>query len=330
LIPPPELLPGVHRIVLPMPFELSEINVYLVRLEEGYLLIDAGMNTPQTFQALVSGLERLQVPWSAIRQLLLTHMHPDHIGLAPAVLERSGAKLLMHHEDAQYLAEVADQEVHPAWLDQVLAEAGVPPAMVAEIAESYEFVQKSFRKLDPDQLLKGGESIPAIPGTLEVVWTPGHSPGHLCLYCPERKVLFSGDHILENITPNIGWHHGRDALTEYLESLDQLGRFDIELILPSHGVPFRGHREWIRNTVCHHHERCQQVLSALRVPRTAHELVSTVWPRTLKHFHHRFAVFELLAHLEHLRRRGLVVSEKIGTVVQWRATHSAGTPEQAS
>ena len=80
-------------------------------------------------------------------------------------------------------------------------------------------VRRHFRPHAPDWLLEGGEKIPVRGGTLEVVWTPGHSPGHVCLYSPEQRYLISGDHILESITPNIGWHPGTDMLAQYLDSL---------------------------------------------------------------------------------------------------------------
>ena len=128
---------------------------------------------------------------------------------------------------------------------------------------SLEEIRKTFYRLDPDVPLTGGETIETAIGDLQVIWTPGHSPGHICLYQPERRVLFSGDHILEHISPNIGWQPDHDALGEFLSSLDRIAALQVDLVLPSHGAPFRGHREWVAKTRAHHAERCDLLLGAL-------------------------------------------------------------------
>jgi len=170
-------------------------------------------------------------------------------------------------------------------------------------------------------LLAGGEKIPVADGVLEVLWTPGHTPGHVCLYDRQRRVLFSGDQILELISPNIGWHPGRDPLHEFLTSLEELEKLDIELILPSHGMPFSGHREWISKTMDHHRDRCNRILALLNgSPKTAATIVDGLWDRTLTPFHYRFAVFEVLAHLEYLERQEKVIRHRPDNVTLWRPT----------
>src|SRR5689334_13237259 len=93
---PREVSPGIHLLDLPLPFELAQINVYLVNLPDGYLLIDCGLKTRASLDALSAGIHALGADWRSIRQILLTHIHPDHIGLAPRLLELTGARLIMH------------------------------------------------------------------------------------------------------------------------------------------------------------------------------------------------------------------------------------------
>jgi glyoxylase-like metal-dependent hydrolase (beta-lactamase superfamily II) len=141
------------------------------------------------------------------------------------------------------------------------------------------------------------------------------------LYGRERRVLFSGDQMLELISPNIGWHPERDPLSEYLTSLQDLERLEIDLILPSHGAPFSGHREWIQRTVEHHEERCHRILALLAAaPKTAAALVEQLWDRPLDPFHYRFAVFEVLAHLEYLERQNRVTQREQDGVALWHAS----------
>jgi glyoxylase-like metal-dependent hydrolase (beta-lactamase superfamily II) len=314
-----EVRPGVYLVELPLPFTLGSINVYLVRTADGYLLIDCGMDTDACLQALARGMEAAGAGWSDISEILLTHVHPDHMGLAPRLLELTGARLSMHAHDAAYLQTLIQTERYLAWADGVMREAGVAGEIIATIRGSSNEIHKHLHSLTPDRVLQGGERIATAVGELEVLWTPGHSPGHVCLYGRERSVLFAGDQMLEQISPNIGWLPDCDPLGEFLDSLRGLERLDVELILPSHGAPFSGHREWIRKTIAHHAERCARILALLDgASRSAAEVVNELWERILIPFHYRFAVFEVLAHLEYLERQGKVARIAGDPVVRWR------------
>ena len=301
-------VPGVRTITLPMPWELETVNVHVIDLDDGFLLVDSGIATEECFGALEDELRKLKIGWRDIRMLLLTHLHPDHIGLSWKILELSGAKLLMHRAEAEYLSLVARESRAPFFAQAMMA-AGVPEAMQRHMDHALRDVRRHFREHKPDWLLEGGEKIAVRGGTLDVVWTPGHSPGHICLYSPEHRFLISGDHILQFITPNIGWHPDADMLASYLNSLDMLNPYDIDMVLPSHGHAFRGHRERIRETAAHHDLRCGQILGLVtEKPLTAYGLVEKIWPRGLTAFHQHFAVFEILAHLEYMQRRDRVAA----------------------
>lgn len=320
---PVEMLPGVYLIELPLPFSLGHINVYLVRIDSGYMLVDCGMDTDECFDALARALERAGIAWRDIHVILLTHVHPDHIGLARRLLQLTAAKLWMHAEDAAYLEQLVQCEPYLAWAAEVLRESGVARETITQIEATARGIHKSFHSLQPDRLLAGGEKISAAAGELEILWTPGHSPGHICLYDRQRRVLFSGDQILELISPNIGWLPGRDPLDEFLRSLEELEKLDVDLILPSHGVPFSGHRNWIRKTMDHHRARCNRILALLNgSQKTAASIVDSLWDRTLTPFHYRFAVFEVLAHIEYLERQGKVMRNRRDNVTLWRRAES--------
>lgn len=302
-----ELIPGVHRIELPLPIELESINVYLVRLDNGYLLVDCGMNTADSFASFESSLSEVGIQWTDIRLLVLTHMHPDHIGLTNRVRALSGATVVMHEAEAEHLDSVEDENLRLPYLHAAYTRGGVPIELQSRMDSHFAFLRKNLQNIKPDKLLRDGERIETAIGPLIVVTTPGHSPGHICLYSPDCRILFSGDHILDQITPNISWHPGSDALGDYLDSLDRVGRLDVEHIYPSHGSPFTGHREWIRETAEHHRQRCDEIIAAIeKGATTAHEMVGHLWPRPLDPIHHHFAVFEILAHVEYMERRGRV------------------------
>lgn len=295
---------GVWIIRLPLPFELNHVNVGLVRLDDGYMLIDTGMDTSEAFAALSEGLRSLGVEWADIRRVLVTHMHPDHIGQLARVLKLSGAELLMHRAEVEHLNMIVDAG-EPPWINDGLRLAGTPAAMSSAIHHSLRHLRDALQRVDSAAMLDGGEEIATSRGPARILWTPGHTVGHVCLYWPGLRLIYAGDLLIEKITPNISWLPERDCLTEYLDSLRSLIPYEIETVLPSHGEPFGGHREWIAQTIAHHEARCGQLLAAAQhSPVSAHHLVPVLWDRHLSPFHYHFALFEVLAHLEHLRRQG--------------------------
>jgi glyoxylase-like metal-dependent hydrolase (beta-lactamase superfamily II) len=294
------------------------VNVFLVALPSGFVLIDCGMETAPAFEALRAAMAERQIEWRDIRQIVLTHMHPDHMGMAARLLKLTGAELAMHQAEADHLRLVTSGNRRIPWLQEAYIQSGVPLSLETKMEEHFSTIRESFHPLDPGRLFAGGEKLETALGPLEVVWTSGHSPGHICLYSRERKLLFSGDQILENITPNIAWHPGRDMLAEFLDSLAALALLDIDLILPSHGEPFSGHRAWISETVGHHQERCDEILNLLvESSRTAHQMVGEMWRRELSPINHHFAIFEVLAHLEHLKRQGKVRHRSENGALEW-------------
>lgn len=309
----------IHTITLPVPWELKSVNVHLVELDEGFMLIDSGVASKECFQVLKAALFEHGVKWSDVRTLLLTHYHPDHIGLSWKILKLTGARLVMHRADAEYLEELARWNGVPCYAEAMRI-GGVPAELATEMENALRGNRPAFRTHHPDQTLEGGETLAVRGGTLEVIWTPGHTPGHVCLYSPEQRILISGDHVLEKITPNIAWHPNQDMLAQFLASLALLLPYEVEVVIPSHGTRFEDHRAVIRGTATHHEERCGAILRRIaREPMTAHELVLAIWHRKLSAFHHHFAVFEILAHLEYMARRGQIWAQtRPGGASAWR------------
>jgi glyoxylase-like metal-dependent hydrolase (beta-lactamase superfamily II) len=313
-----EVTPGIYRMPLPLPVtSLGHINSYLVKGDNGHLLIDTGWNTTESFDSLKKQLAELGISGSEISQIVVTHVHPDHYGLAGKLKKLFSATLYFHHLEKDFIeTRYVHMEELILELGRWLERNGVPPERLAELTQASLPLLKFVTPTMPDTTLYGGEVINCGDFSLNVLPTPGHAPGHICLYEPARKLLFSGDHILPTITPHVGLHpqSGSNPLGDYLDSLEQLKELDVEIALPGHEQPFTGFRERVEGILHHHHLRNAEILAAINSrAKTAFELSTEItwlhdvngvgWYR-LGSWDRRMAILETLAHLEAMRTAG--------------------------
>ncbi|HVH65715.1 MAG TPA: MBL fold metallo-hydrolase [Candidatus Acidoferrum sp.] len=320
-----EVAPGIFRLELPMPFELRHVNVFLLRDGEGFTLIDTGLQTEESRRALHQHLDALNIPVEQIRRILITHIHPDHFGLAGELREQAGAELVIHRLEVALMEPRyarAEDLVHDVadWLNK----NGVPPAE-AEFIKTASMAAREFVKVvEPETLLEGAERLPLDGSELEAIWTPGHSPGHCCFYWPARRLLFSGDHLLPKISPNIGLHpqSGADPLDDYLQSLTRIEQLDVDHVLPAHGDPFQDHRERIAAIRDHHEQRKRALLDYARDGgksgwQLAGQLFHGIRDRNV--FQQRLALQETLAHCQSLAVEGRLRKVVTRELVTWAA-----------
>lgn len=308
-----------------MPFELRHVNVYLLRDGERFTLIDTGLQTDESRQTLNQKLETLRVPVERISRILITHIHPDHFGLAGELRERAHAELVIHRLEVALMEPRyarAEDLVHDvaAWLSK----NGVP-AEEAEFIKTASMAAREFVKVvEPEVLLEGAELLSIDGGALHAVWTPGHSPGHCCFHWPQRRVLFSGDHLLPKISPNIGLHpqSGADPLDDYIESLTRVEQLEVDLVLPAHGDPFTDHRGRIATIKAHHDDRKALLVSLLgEKAKTGWELAGDLFQgiRDRNVFQQRLALQETLAHCQSLASEGRLRKFVTRERVSWSA-----------
>jgi glyoxylase-like metal-dependent hydrolase (beta-lactamase superfamily II) len=307
-----EIVPGIYWIKLPMinsdESNLAFVNAYVVRGKDGFLLVDAGWNTEESFAALEKGMAEIGAGIKDISRILVTHVHPDHYGMAGHVKKVSGAALTMHHIEEEFIdSRYVSMDFLINQIDRLLLANGVPPKMIASLSQATVGLERYVVPAYPDFTLHDGQTVSTGLFNFKVIWTPGHSSGHICLYEPEKKVILSGDHVLPGITPNVSVHPQaiENPLGRYYDSLNELKKLDVELALPGHEKPFSNFRKRVEKILQHHEQRNAEILKALGdKDRTSFQVAQEIswglqgsW-QSLPDFHKRMAVLETLAHLE--------------------------------
>lgn len=265
VLPPVEQVrPGLWSIPVPIPDNpLRYVLVYALELGGGGIaLVDAGWNTDEAWQALTAGLDEAGGSVSDVASVLVTHIHPDHYGLAGRVREASGAWIGLHPHDAVALeSRYGNTDQLLTEMSRVLAYSGVPEDKLPDLAFASMMLKSMVTMAEPDVLFEDGRRL-ELPGwDLRTIWTPGHSPGHVCFYSDDRRLLLSGDHVLPRITPNISVHAQQfpNPLGDYLDSLTKVQALDAEEVLPAHEYRFSdlpGRLEEIR---AHHTARLEEI-----------------------------------------------------------------------
>ncbi len=318
--------PGLHRIEVPLPDSpLKSINSYVVRSEDRNLVIDTGMLRPECEAALREGLERLEVDLAAT-DFFITHLHADHIGLI-SVFATASSTVYFNRADAEINQRfVDDREGVVAWLIDGARSAGFPEDEIQNALLKHPGFKYSPPEFPPFTFLEDGDRVRAGRYDFEIVSTPGHTPGHQCLYEAEHALLLSGDHILGDITPNITvWTEDGDALGQYLASLERVRDLDVELVLPGHRSVVTDCHARIAELERHHQHRLDEITSIVESgPCNAYQAASQMtWDisaeswRTFPVVQKWFAVSEAVSHLRHLVRRDIVAGTRVEGVIQY-------------
>lgn len=311
--------PGVRWCRIPLPIDLNHINVWLVDHDDGCIAIDTGMASPVGEEAWAA-LEAEALRATPLRGVFVTHIHPDHIGLARWLQQRFGVPVWMSPRTLEQMQTFvsADPQSAVADAERFFANHGVDRSLLPGLSPT-RFLRMTSglpevaRTVGDREVLRWGR------GEWTALETNGHAEGHLCLHDRTNGVLVSGDQVLPTISSNIGFTwRSRDTnpLGSFLASLERLHALPEDtLVLPSHGLPFRGLRARTEDLRSHHHEQLDAVTRACREAKTALDLLPIMFRRPLQGMHFFLAMAEALAHLEHLAADGRVRREIDGAGV---------------
>ena len=304
------IAPGVGWLRMPLPFALDHINLWLLEDGPGWTIVDCGFAGEQT-TAHWEAIFAARLGGRPVSRIIVTHYHPDHIGLAGWLAERWEAPLWITEKEwlharmmtgnagADY-AEAARVFAHRAGLD------AEDSKIFGERHSSYRrgvpSVPPSYRRLTDGMAVEiGGREWRVIVGE-------GHAPELACLSCAETGVLISGNQVLPRISPNISVQAHEpdgDPLARYLASLAKLRNAvpPDTLTLPSHNLPFFGLHARLESLAAHHRSRCDEVIAACEIPKSAMDMVAVLFRRALDRHQMGFALGEALAHLNFLVHR---------------------------
>ena len=314
-----EVADGVRWLTMPMSGSLNHINLYLIRDEDGWFVVDTGLGEPRT-RSLWHEIFEHRMDGKPVKGVVCTHMHPDHIGQAGMIVNHFRCPLYMTHAEyyqARAWTGLGLGASRNGWQgEQFYHRHGIDNDHLRRLRELWTsrrdsgrpaFLAKSdplpmgFRRLrDGDILTIGGHDWHVVVGA-------GHSPEHACLHCQSLGVMLSGDQILPIITSNVSVHVSEpeaNPLKAWMESHDKfLATPQDTLVLPAHNLPFYGVRERLRDLIGHHEDRMLAIEETCAEPRTAKELLPVLFKRKLDSRHTMMALGEAIAHCHLLMHR---------------------------
>ncbi|TDC05233.1 MBL fold metallo-hydrolase [Nonomuraea longispora] len=312
---PQDLGGGVWSVPVPIPGNpLGYTLVYAVESPQGPVLVDAGWNHPEAWEALSGGLATLGMDVASVRGVVVTHFHPDHAGLAGQVREASGAWIAMHEDDAALVRLMIGYagDAQDTFRSDMLRRAGADPDEAREASGG-----RAAPPAQPDRELRDGDLVDLPGRRLRAVHTPGHTPGHICLHLEDADRLFTGDHVLPGITPHVGiYPYDRDdvdPLGDFLRSLDRVAGFGPLDALPAHEWTFPNVAARAAEIRDHHEDKLQRLRALLAErpePLTIWEVAAMMtWNRPwdeLSPMLRGMAAGEAAAHLRTLEVQGHV------------------------
>jgi len=325
-----ELRPGVLWLRLKLPFQLNHVNIYLLADGEGWAMIDSGFGNEETIAAWTALFEGPLKNFK-ITRLIVTHSHPDHVGLAGWIVERFNCPLVM--SQVEYLQSVYHQnrgtEERKEAQRLFFRRHGMDESLTDKLLGRGQDYLKQVSILPASyRRISHGDEISIGTRRFKVITGGGHALDQVMLYCAADKLFLSADQVLSKISPNVSvWavEPDQNSLGEYLASLASLTTtlpYDA-LVLPGHGVPFFGLKTRIKQLADHHEERCGMIAAACREsPKTSAELVPVVFYKYPLDAHQTgFAAGELIAHLNYMLNEGrLMVEPHTDGILRFRST----------
>lgn len=301
-----EIQPGIFRIPIPVPLPLQYVYAYAITDPQGVWLIDLGMDVEEARAAWDQADRDLGLSQHTVAGIIVTHYHPDHIGLAQYAADKWQAPIYLLGDEITLARSIFEDTPPGPDLTAFMIQNGTPPDEVV-LLEQEQSLRRTIVHLPPVMHpLKAGQKIVLQDHVLQIIHQRGHTDHQAVIYEEREHLLFCGDQVLSRITPNISFWPNSDPnpLASYLTSLRELKALPVRLALPAHEHLIDNLNQRIDDIIAHHAERTQDVIEIVSSPKSGYEVAKELFKRPLNAYQMRFAVSETLAHLEYLRLEG--------------------------
>jgi len=325
---PVAVLPDLYQLVVPTPFPVGPVNIYVARDPEGdgLTLVDCGPRTSEARASLDAGLAALGHSVHDVRRVVVTHAHADHYGLAANIAAESGAQVLSHPFNRPTLqASTSEFERRLAFYADLFRASGVPGQLVSAMDNVRRGIGDYADAVHVNGDLNDGDRLTLAGRTWQVLHTPGHSAGLICLYEPHSRALLSNDHLLRDISSNPlveplppGTSQRRKSLVEYIGQMQRVAAMDVSVAWPGHGEPIHDVRGLVRQRVTFHAQRAERILEFFDgSPLTTYQIARRLFPQ-LDPLNFFLAISEVLGHLELLESTGRLSAIQRDGVIVWQ------------
>ncbi|MFN0039736.1 MAG: MBL fold metallo-hydrolase [Burkholderiales bacterium] len=305
-----QVAPGVYWLRMPLPFALDHINLWLLQDGQSWTAVDCGLAVTET-RAHWERIFTEVIGQAGLSRVLVTHFHPDHMGNASWLTQRFAVPLWA--TESEYLTAHAQYGGQSGYGSEATARLFSEHGLDAEMVNGIAGRGNTYRKIvdePPHQFMRilEGDELRIGAHRWRVIIGHGHAPEHAALYCEALRVLISGDMLLPKISTNVSvWptEPEGDPLRLFLRSIDRFAQLPADtLVLPSHGLPFRGAARRVQMLHDHHRDRLAEVREFCAQPATAAELMPVLFRRKLDLHQAFFAMGEAIAHLHYLWQQG--------------------------
>lgn len=326
-LPLKEVLPGILMFTLPVDYGIDHVNIYLIREGEGWCLFDTGADCEAARALWLRALAGPLV--GGLTRIIVSHHHPDHLGLAAWLAQITGAKILMRPEEREVAraTRMLDETSRRHGVEFMLRH-GLSPGEAEEIVSGVLQENLGCDEPPPSISLEDGQCLEIGDYRFDVLVLGGHSIAQICLYEPDLKLLLTGDQLLERITPNVGvWPYGEtNPLPRYIDSLRVIAGLPIEHVLPAHHDVYHAGVARAHGLVAHHQRALRRFKEGLREGMSAVDLGEASYGKQSEALHRFLAMGETLAHLLWLEADGHITSSVDAGVLRWAPVQRSEQP----
>jgi len=309
-----EIADGLYQIRIPLSFRLKYVHIFAALLENRLTLFDTGPDLPSTSSTLQNCLGQIGKSIYDIDRIFLTHFHVDHCGFAGRIKEMSGAVIHMSEIDFATLRLCLEKHRRIGLIRSFYRSHGLEEASIQAYERFIDAFNALTRPFTTENFLVENEILKVGKRNLRVLFTPGHTRGHVCFILPEEKILIAGDNILPHITPNLSPDFSLPSflpLESYIHSLERIEFLPVKAVYPGHGLRFEDLRGRVKEIKEHHVQRKNLALHSLKEDsKTVCEVSRDIFGDDLPDFDRVLALNETYVHLRQLEKEGLIESTR--------------------